>query len=720
MVERPPVQEQYAILAPSPRSDDRTRVLKHGESFAVFDHLGNIEQTGLGEQGLYHEGTRYLSRFRVLVEGAPPLLLSSTVRNDNSLLIVDLTNPDFSVSNSVRLPKDTLHLGLHAFLHSGRCYCRFRLHNFGLEDLDLSWTLLFEADYADIFEVRGMRRERRGELLTPEVDGNIVRLRYRGLDRVVRETELLFEPQPGCLYANGARFDVRLPTKGDATFDVTISCSPSAKEPRVRFNEALDGASRELKSASEQVAQLYTSNEQFNDWLNRSAADLHMMVTRTPHGPYPYAGVPWFSTAFGRDGIITALECLWLAPQLARGVLQFLAATQATELDPASDAQPGKVLHETRQGEMAELGEIPFRRYYGTADATPLFIILAQAYYRRTGDRQFISELWPNIEAALRWIDEYADMDGDGFFEYARQSETGLVTQGWKDSVDSVFHADGRLAPPPIALCEIQGYVYAAWRSAAEIARVLGRAEDVTTLKHRSKQLQRAFEEVFWCDDLGTYALALDGQKQPCRVRTSNAGHLLLTGIARAQRARKVADLLLSEQMFSGWGIRTVGVHEARYNPMAYHNGSVWPHDNALIAAGMARYGFQEEALKILTGLFDASLGVDLHRMPELFCGFTRTVHESPTLYPVACAPQAWAAGAVFMLLQSSIGLSIDATRQKLSFTRPMLPEFLHRVLISNLKVGDGCVDLILERHPRDVGVHVARREGDVEISTIK
>lgn len=718
------VTDQFYILATHPTAD-QTKVLKHGDTFAVFDHHGDIQPVGLGEQGLYHGGTRYLSHWVLEFGGTRPLLLNSTVTEDNDILSVDLTNPDVYVHGRVLLPRGTLHLARSKLLWNGVCYEQLRIRNYGTASVHASFSYHFAADFADIFEVRGLSRERRGRLLAERYGESTVVLAYEGLDGVVRRTILEY----GMTHAlklrevshSGLYFDAELGPKEEAVFWLTVSCAVGDAVPQ---NLSYDGALTAVVEARERLRRpdchVYTANEQFNEWLKRSQADLRMMLTETSQGLYPYAGVPWFSTVFGRDGIITAFEYLWVNPEIARGVLAYLAANQALEMNPEQDAEPGKVLHEVRSGEMAALGEVPFGRYYGSVDATPLFVVLAAAYYQRTGDRAFIEAIWPNIERALTWMEVYGDVDGDGFIEYVPRAARGLTNQGWKDSVDAVFHADGSLAQGPIALCEVQAYAYAARRGAAELAAMLGKDALAEALRAQAAELRQRFERAFWSEELGTYVLALDGEKRPCTVRTSNAGHALFAGIADAHRARTLAETLFREESFSGWGIRTVASDEVRYNPMSYHNGSIWPHDNALIGYGLANYGFKPLSHRLLTSLFDASLFMELHRVPELFCGFPRRPGQGPIRYPLACSPQAWAAAAVFLLLQASLGLSVEGAASRVVFSYPTLPEFLPSVEIRDLRVGNGSVDLIIERHDGDVAVRVLRREGDVGIVVVK
>ena len=713
--------DQCQIVASSSLTDDHIEVLKQGDTFGLFDRYGDIHSLRTGSHGLYHEGTRFLSRFELTINGERPLLLSSTVKEDNVLLNVDLTNPDMTCEGQVEVSRGALHLSRARFLWQGCCFEHLRVHNYSLLPVPVRLSVSVDADFADLFEVRGKVRTRRGRRLEAVTSKDGMSLGYEGLDRVDRWVTVRCAPAPTAVHPGEIRFDTLLPAGEVLQWDLTISCEVDRPiRCELSYESGLVEVARALHSARADDCLIVTSNEQFNVWLNRSLADLHMMVSDTPDGPYPYAGVPWFSTPFGRDGLITAFEFLWVNPSIARGVLAYLAATQAREVLPEQDAEIGKILHETRKGEMAALNEIPYGRYYGSIDATPLFIMLAGAYYERTGDQAFITQIWPNIERALQWIDHAGDLDGDGFVEYSRRSQDGLIHQGWKDSQDAVFHADGSSAEGPIALCEVQGYVFAAKRRAARFALALGHTEQARRLLKEADTLCTQFEQHFWCHDLSSYALALDGFKQPCRVRASNAGHCLWTGIAEQKHGLRTAKTLMGEEFFNGWGVRTVAATETRFNPMAYHNGSVWPHDNALIAAGMAAYGFKQGAVKILGGLFDASQFLELHRLPELLCGFPRRPGEGPTLYPVACSPQTWSSVAVFLLLQSCLGLRIEAPRARLSFSQPVLPPFLEHIEIKNLRIGEAAVDLSLERHAKDVGINILRREGRVEIVVTK
>ena len=718
MSERIRIDDQWYVAAKAARSDESPQVIKSGDTFALFDRFGDISTWGSGEQGLYHEDTRFLSGLELRMDGVRPLFLGATVKEGANLLVVELMNPDLMVEERVVLPKGEVHIFRAKLLWEGACYEHIRLSHHGLEPVSFALALHFEVDFIDLFEVRGTVRAQRGECMPPQSRGSERVFTYFGLDGRHRTSRITLDPAPSAWDERGATYALQLNPHEDFHLYSTVACEIEGRvrEPVVDYNTAYrrnDESRARLQGAQ---CRIETSNPLANLWFSRSASDLAMLTTELATGPYPYAGVPWYSTTFGRDGLITARETLWVDPALARGVLTFLAATQASTEDPERDAEPGKILHEARQCEMAKTGEVPFERYYGTVDATPLFVSLAGTYYERTGDLNFIRALWPNVLAALAWIDSYGDRDGDGFVEYARRSERGLLQQGWKDSQDSIFHADGRLAEAPIALCEVQAYVFEAKLLAADLAVALDEREHAVRLREQAAALQRRFQERFWCEDLGAYAIALDGAKQPCRIAASNAGHALWTGIAAPDHAARMAERFLDQSFFSGWGIRTVASGQPRYNPMSYHNGSIWPHDNAVIASGLARYGHTEAAMKVLTGLYDASLEFSQHRLPELFCGFPRRPGEGPTLYPVACSPQAWAAAAVAGMLQACLGLRIDALAREISFHMPRLPHYLNWVELLGLRVGMCTIDLKLQRYPHSVGVEVTRNDGGVAV----
>ncbi|HET9577282.1 MAG TPA: amylo-alpha-1,6-glucosidase [Usitatibacter sp.] len=715
------IEDRWYVLATTSKAGEPARVLKHGETFALLDRYGDTPRASSGEHGLYHQGTRFLSLHELRLDGQRPMLLNSSVRRDNGVLSVDGTNADIFEGGDLAVEKGTVHLSRSWMLWHGACHERLELANYGLAAVKLRLSIEFGADFADIFEVRGYHRERRGRDLEPEVGDAHLNLAYEGLDGVVRRTEITFSEKPDMLTAERADFELELPAHATFELDTRICCSPNAERcETATFAQAYERAQAETSGRKSRCASLHSPNELFNSWIERSAADLGMLTAGNPEAGYPYAGVPWYSVPFGRDGILTALQYLWVDPSMARGVLRFLAGTQATQTDPARDAEPGKIVHEMRKGELAALGEIPFGRYYGTIDATPLFVVLAGEYYQRTGDAELISELWPHIERALEWIDRHGDADGDGFVEYSRKSGSGLRNQGWKDSEDSIFHADGRLAEGPIALCEVQAYVYLAKVHAARLARHRGEAGRANDLEGAARKLHKLFEAAFWLEDLGTYAIALDGDKRPCRVRSSNPGHVLWSGIATHEHARRVGHTLLSNASFSGWGVRTIAEGEPRYNPRSYHDGSVWPHDNAIAAMGLARYGMKQHSARIATALYEASLFMDLNRLPELFCGFPRRhPGEGPTLYPVACSPQAWASASPFYLMKACLGLSFRPEEPRIRFLHPVLPAFVDRVRLFDLSAGEAVVDVEFERHGDEVGVNVLRKEGDVDVSVV-
>jgi glycogen debranching enzyme len=674
-------------------------VLKEGDMFLVADASGDVSGEG---DGLFSNDTRVVSRMQLTFAGARPSLLSSGVSDDNVLFTAHLTNRPLPLLGESGLPEGLIHLERRRLLWEDRVFERITLQNYGRERIQAPLRLDFGADFRDMFEVRGVERRKRGTIHATEIGPHAIQQRYDGLDGVTRHVIFSFSGAPDRVGSDSVEFTVAVDPGARWELFVEIGSTPAEPDFR-RYRAAWVHARRVIRQRRRRGARVRASGRLFQAWIDRSRADLDLLTTELPTGPYPYAGIPWFSTPFGRDAVITALQTLWLDAGLARGVLAFLATHQSKETSAFRDAEPGKIMHERRRGEMAAVDELPFARYYGGVDTTPLFIVLAGAYAERTADRAFIDWLWPSLEAAAGWIVGNADRHADGFLAYARGELSGLLNQGWKDSHDSVFHADGRFPREPIAIVEVQGYAFRAFATMAELAEWRGDAEAAAGWRARADALRAAVERRFWMDDAGFYALALDGDGEPCRVRASNAGHLLYVGLPSQERGEAVAHNLLARDFSSGWGVRTLARGSVRFNPMSYHNGSVWPHDVALCAAGMSRYGDRDGAVRVMSDLFEAAIRFRM-RLPELFCGFERVASEGPIAYPVACLPQAWASGSAFMLLQSCLGIQIDARRREIRIDRPRLPPGIGRLAISRIDVGGQRVDLLFEQ----VGPHVA------------
>jgi glycogen debranching enzyme len=689
----PPLAAPYdseAVRVPT-----RLHALKDGDTFLVADAFGDVFGN---TDGLFHNDTRILSQLRLTVGGVRPSLLSAAISRDNVFFVSHLTNRPLPPLGGRSIPEGVIHLERARFLHDERLYERIELVNYSNHEALVPLTLRFDADFRDMFEVRGQSRSSRGQLYPPEVSAGQVTYRYVGLDELMRSTLINFSLPPVRLSAHQADFELPLSANGRNELLVCIGTERERTAVNRRsFRHAAARARLAMRARMRRGCQPHSSARLFNEWLQKSQADLAMLISDLPTGPYPYAGIPWFSTAFGRDAIVTALQTLWLDTSLAQGVLRFLAQHQATETSSFQDAAPGKIIHETRKGEMTALRELPFGRYYGGVDTTPLFVLLAGAYAERTGDLSLIDSLWPALVAAVSWIEQMGDTHPQGFITYARAAQTGLANQGWKDSEDSIFHADGRFPVGPIALVEVQGFAYAALNSMAQLAERRGEAMAAMRWRMRADELRNRIEKYFWMPSLGFYGIAIDGEGELCRIRASNAGLLLYAGVPSNDRARQVREQLMSACFNSGWGLRTLADTETHYNPMSYHNGSVWPHDTALCAAGLAQYSEREGVVRLAGEVFEAAVHFGM-RLPELFCGFPRSPGEPPIAYPVACLPQAWAAGSAFMLLQACLGLSIDGWRGEISVNRPHLPAGIDHLTVENLHVGERRVSLHFHR----------------------
>jgi glycogen debranching enzyme len=703
------VDAPHQVITADVPSAERTHSLKRDDCFGLFNEIGDIDAEARTEAGLYRAGVRYLSRFTLTIAGSRPLLLSASPREDNVLFNVNLTNPDvLGEGGRVVLPRGTLHIMRSRFLWAGVSYEMLKVRNFALSTVNVELVVRFGCDFEHIVDVRAQRRVDAGRARFERVERDSVVQGYLGADDLVRETVVDCHTTPDAISSDSLRYRLQIGSRGEKSITLAVGCR-SANQPAniSTYSRSLAAAEELARNEGRPPCQADSSDTTFNAWLQRSASDIGMLLTATPHGRIPAAGLPWLDAAFGRDAVIVALQTLWCWPAIARNVLRYLAASQSADHFAASGAEPGKVLNEARGGDISP-------NYCGI-DTTPLFVFLAGAYYARTADLDFVAELWPAICSALSWIDVYGDIDGDGFVE-GRVRQGAPAQYGWKSSPDAIFHADGRIAQGPLALCEVQGYVYGAKLSAARIARSLGEMPRAIALVEAAQALQARFNKAFWCADIESFALALDGAKQPCHVRTSNPGHCLFTGIAHAELGRRVIAGFRDEQFFSGWGIRTVAESELRFNPMSYHNGAIWPHDNSLLAAGAARYDDKAFALRILNAQFQAAQHFDLLRLPELFGGFRRRGREPPLLSPVACSPQAASAGAAFLLLQSVLGITIDALDRHIVLAHPVMPEGMDEIRVRNLAVGEASVDFTVRRHAGSVSTSIERREGKLDL----
>ncbi len=697
-------------------------VLKNEETFAILDSRGEICPDLQHDAGIFHRGTRHVSRLQVLLWGRAPLVLSATERGSVGVLVSHLSNNGGSAEGSAAM---TIHLERSTVLTATACLQQFCFTSYGDRPVEMPLTLHLDADFRDIFEVRGYHRSERGRTVRRGVDGTL-ELIYRGLDGEDRVTLLRLSDPVQDVGEEHISLQMTLEPRQTRRIFLVLDFHPGSAPlgAEDHYNAAMAATIQRFRDARRSAASVVSDNPAFNSWLMRSFSDVHLLASQVEDGLYPYAGVPWFSCPFGRDGLITARQMLMVEPRLARGVLGYLASRQALVDDPAHDEEPGKILHESRLGEMAALGEVPFSRYYGAVDSTPLFLMLAGDYLCRSDDQDFVAGLLPELEAAMAWIHRAEARSFDGFLRYLRVAENGLRNQGWKDSDDSIHHADGRLAEGSIALCEVQAYAYGARRSLASILHRLGRPSGAERLLEEAAALRHRFHQAFWTPSIDSYALALDGEGRPCQVRTSNAGHCLWTGIATTEAAAAVARQLMAPTSFNGWGVRTLDERESRYNPMSYHNGSVWPHDNALIGMGLARYGHRSEALQILTGLFETASAVPMFQLPELFCGFPRREEEGPTFYPVACSPQAWASASVFGLLEAITGMAIErehgSSRVQVRLHNPCLPRGLNLLDINGLRLGVEEINLQFHRSDHDVGVMVRGRTPGVDVLIMK
>jgi len=679
----------------------RRETSKSGELTLVTQVDGQMPLQNQAGLGLYHQDTRFLSGWELWLNKTRPLNLFSSTRV-GSVSRADLTNPGMRIAGRA-IPMHTIHLRVTRVLEDG-LHQRIRIVNFNLFPITLKLRMIFMSDFADVFEVRGARRAHRGRHLAPKIHRQSVTLRYTGRDKTQRHTQIYLRPAPQTIRrTTGHRicvtYQLQLPPKERRRY-IYLRIQPFVGPPKrstpPRFERVLARSHAHDRQWKRSDTQVTTDNDVYQHALWQAEDDLRVLTTTFADGTLPVAGLPWYDCPFGRDSLITAWQVLMLRPDLTVSTLRFLAKHQGRHENAWRDEEPGKILHELRAGDMARAGEIPHTPYYGTVDATLLFIMVLGRLDAWVHDIRLVREFEEPLRRALRWIECYGDADGDGFVEYQRLSSRGLANQCWKDSHDGIVDARGRDPKPPIALVEVQAYLFEAYMAASQLLQRLGDKSAAQLYQRRARDLRVKFIQKFWSNDRCELAFGLDGRKRPFYANVSNIGQVLASGLLSRTQARHVIRRLFEPDMYSGWGIRTRSKSESVYNPMSYHNGSVWPHDNAIIASGLRRYGALRELDQLVTGFFDAMVRLEYYRLPELFCGFVRRRGEAPVIYPSACTPQAWAAGSTFQFLQVMLGIRAEAGR--LIVGTPILPHWLKTVRLKQLRIGRGAAELAFER----------------------
>ena len=711
----PHVEPRLAFQSFEPRKVNNLTLID-GKTFLSTTVAGDIMPPGAPDVGFFHDDTRFLSRLELRIGGHRAVVLSSSTEKTFASQI-ELTTGNITLRESFDLPENTIHIRREQLLANDVFFDHMTFENFNLTPVDFVVELAYEADFVDVFQVRGVARQVHGQYYREVVRDDRITFYYRGRDGAMRQAQIEFSPAPREIANQTARWELRLEPLKQIRISATVMPLVEGKEPRFGRKSGFESGLRSRRHAfadwERESTSFESSNDVFDEALKTATGDFHALQIPDGHEHIIAAGIPWFATVFGRDSIIAAYQSLGLNPRLAVETLRVLARYQGKQFNDWQDEEPGKILHEYRNGEMTRAGEMPFGPYYGSVDSTPLFLILLGETFNWTADENLVQQLLPNVYAALQWIDRHGDLDGDGLVEYQRRSPRGLINQGWKDSWDANMHADGTVAKPPIALIEIQGYVYEAKYRMASLLRAFGDANTADRLKREAAELAKRVEKAYWMGDKGFYAMALDSAKKQLQVVASNPGQLLFTRMLSKERARTVVTRMMRDDMFTGWGLRTMSQREKIFNPLSYHRGSVWPHDNSIIAHGMALNEFREAAMQLLTSLYQAALEFRDYRLPELFCGVQRREHDEPVHYPVSCSPQAWASGAMFLMLTSVLGIRPSAPRRELNIVNPVLPDWLDYLHIRNLRVGKARVGLDFSRRGERTFCNIVSVEGD-------